>query len=76
MLDQTLLPGEVTQVTYTEWPQVVDAIRTMVVRGAPAIGVAGAMGVALAANRAAAAGGSRAEFDAEMARAISALREA
>ena len=76
MLDQTLLPGEVTQVTYTEWPQVVDAIRTMVVRGAPAIGVAGAMGVALAANRAAAAGGSRAAFDAEMARAIPALREA
>lgn len=38
-------------VRLTAWPEVVDAIRTMVVRGAPAIGVAGAMGVALAALR-------------------------
>ncbi len=51
MLDQTRLPGEIVTVTLTEWPQVVEAIRTMVVRGAPAIGVAGAMGVALAAQR-------------------------
>lgn len=76
MLDQTLLPGEVTHVTLTEWPEVVDAIRTMVVRGAPAIGVAGAMGVALAADRAVASSVSRGQFDAEMARAIPALRAA
>lgn len=76
MLDQTRLPGEVTHVTLTEWPEVVDAIRTMVIRGAPAIGVAGAMGVALAAHRAASLAGSRADFDAELSRAIPALREA
>jgi methylthioribose-1-phosphate isomerase len=50
MLDQTRLPGELVSVTLTRWPQVVDAIKTMVVRGAPAIGIAGAMGVALAAH--------------------------
>ena len=53
MLDQTRLPGEVVTVSLRSWPEVVDAIRTMVVRGAPAIGVAGAMGVALAARTAA-----------------------
>lgn len=51
MLDQTRLPGEVASVTLRSWPEVVDAIKTMVVRGAPAIGVAAAMGVALAAQR-------------------------
>lgn len=50
LLDQTRLPGEVAWVRLTAWPEVVEAIRTMVVRGAPAIGVAGAMGVALAAQ--------------------------
>jgi methylthioribose-1-phosphate isomerase len=49
MLDQTRLPGEVVTVTLRSWTEVVDAIKTMVIRGAPAIGVAGAMGVALAA---------------------------
>jgi methylthioribose-1-phosphate isomerase len=52
LLDQTRLPSETTWVTLTGWPQVVEAIRTMVVRGAPAIGIAGAMGVALAARTA------------------------
>jgi methylthioribose-1-phosphate isomerase len=51
MIDQTALPGRLTYRTYTEWQGVADAIRTMVVRGAPAIGVAAAMGVALAAHR-------------------------
>ena len=49
MLDQTRLPGEVRYRELTRWQEVVDAIRGMVVRGAPAIGIAGAMGVALAA---------------------------
>ncbi len=49
MLDQTRLPGERVTVRLTDWREVVEAIRTMVVRGAPAIGIAGAMGVALAA---------------------------
>ncbi len=51
MLDQTRLPAERVTVTYTDWREVDGAIRDMVVRGAPAIGVAGAMGVALAAQR-------------------------
>ena len=76
MLDQTRLPGEVTHIRYDGWSGVVDGIKTMVVRGAPAIGVAGAMGVALAAHNAAVGTDSRAAFDAEMARAIPALREA
>src|SRR6201982_1592877 len=46
-LDQTKLPTEESYVTATTYQQVADAIRTMVVRGAPAIGVAGGMGIAL-----------------------------
>jgi len=46
-LDQTKLPTEETYVTCTTYQQVADAIRNMVVRGAPAIGVAAAMGIAL-----------------------------
>ena len=73
MLDQTRLPSETITVTLRAWPEVVDAIRTMVVRGAPAIGVAGAMGVALAAQR-----GPRdlAGLSDELARAGQALRSA
>jgi methylthioribose-1-phosphate isomerase len=47
-IDQTKLPTEETYVTCTTHEQVADVIRTMVVRGAPAIGVAAAMGIALA----------------------------
>jgi len=47
MIDQTLLPVTLSFVECTTVPQIVDAIKTMKVRGAPAIGVAGAMGVAL-----------------------------
>ena len=46
-LDQTKLPTEEIYVTATTYQQVADAIRTMIVRGAPAIGVAAAMGIAL-----------------------------
>jgi len=46
-IDQTKLPTEETYVTCKSYEQVADAIRTMVVRGAPAIGVAAAMGIAL-----------------------------
>jgi len=74
MLDQTRLPGEVVTVRLRDWPEVVGAIRRMVVRGAPAIGVAGAMGVALAAGRA--SGGDLASAKAEVARAAAALRGA
>ena len=49
MIDQTKLPNTLEYVTYTDYNQVVDAIHNLVVRGAPAIGVSGAFGLALAA---------------------------
>jgi len=51
-LDQTKLPTEETFVNCRTYEEVADAIRTMVVRGAPAIGVAAAMGVALGVKNA------------------------
>ena len=49
MIDQTKLPNILEYVTYTDYNQIADAIRNLVVRGAPAIGVSGAFGLALAA---------------------------
>ena len=49
MIDQTRLPREVAFVTCRSYVEVADAIRNMIIRGAPAIGVAAAMGVALGA---------------------------
>jgi len=46
-IDQTKLPTEELYVTCKDYEEVADAIRTMIVRGAPAIGVAAAMGIAL-----------------------------
>src|SRR5947209_20148099 len=46
-IDQTKLPTEETYVTCRTYQQVADVIRNMIVRGAPAIGVAAAMGIAL-----------------------------
>jgi methylthioribose-1-phosphate isomerase len=51
LLDQRLLPEEIVEVRCGSSAEVADAIRTMVVRGAPAIGVAAAYGLALAASR-------------------------
>ena len=48
MIDQTKLPNTLEFVTYSDFNQVAEAIRTLVVRGAPAIGVSGAFGLALA----------------------------
>jgi methylthioribose-1-phosphate isomerase len=50
-LDQRLLPLEEVDVDCFSAAEVADAIRTMVVRGAPAIGIAAAYGYALAAER-------------------------
>jgi methylthioribose-1-phosphate isomerase len=47
MLDQRRLPAEEISYTYTDYREVAKAIREMIIRGAPAIGVAAAMGVAL-----------------------------
>jgi methylthioribose-1-phosphate isomerase len=49
MLDQRRLPTEAVTIAFTDWRGVVDAIKTLAIRGAPALGIAGAMGVALAA---------------------------
>ena len=49
-IDQTKLPTEEVFVTCRNYEEVADAIRTMIVRGAPAIGVAAAMGVAIGAR--------------------------
>jgi methylthioribose-1-phosphate isomerase len=49
MIDQTKLPNELVYVTYTNYQDVAIAIRDLIVRGAPAIGVSGAFGLALAA---------------------------
>jgi methylthioribose-1-phosphate isomerase len=51
LLDQRKLPREVVWVTCSDAGEVARAIRDMVVRGAPAIGVAAAFGIALAALR-------------------------
>ena len=57
MIDQTRLPKEEVYVTCRDYREVAEAIRSMVIRGAPAIGVAAAMGVALGVLR------GDAEFD-------------
>ena len=48
MIDQTKLPNQLIFVEYDDYNQIADAIRTLIVRGAPAIGVSGAFGLALA----------------------------
>ena len=68
MIDQRRLPLEEIYLTFTTPEEVAQAIRTMVIRGAPAIGVAAAMGLALGAVEAARAGtgaeGFQRRFDA------------
>jgi len=62
MIDQTRLPAEELYVTCRNYQEVADAIRTMIIRGAPAIGVAAAMGVAIGVAQA-----NPAQLDAELA---------
>ena len=54
MIDQTLLPSQTVFVTCTDYLEVANAIKTMIIRGAPAIGVAAAMGVAIGVQKSAA----------------------
>ena len=51
LLDQRILPVEETWLEYTDYRAVAEAIRSMVVRGAPAIGVTAAFGAALGARQ-------------------------
>src|SRR6266403_2111738 len=67
LLDQTLLPGRELEREYARWEDVAEAIRALVVRGAPAIGVAAAFGVALAARQSAAPTGEALLADLETA---------
>ena len=59
MIDQTRLPNEELYVTCRSYQEVANAIKTMIIRGAPAIGVAAAMGIALGVQQ---AGDIHAEF--------------
>jgi methylthioribose-1-phosphate isomerase len=63
-IDQTKLPTDETYVTCASYQEVADAIRNMIVRGAPAIGVAAALGIALGINN------SRAESADELKREL------
>jgi len=74
-IDQTKLPTEETYVTCKSYQQVADVIRNMVVRGAPAIGVAAAMGVALGVktSKAETVGDLKEDFD-QICEAIRATR--
>src|SRR6185436_18149454 len=51
LIDQILLPERFEYRYYDNWPDVVEAIRSMVVRGAPAIGCTAGLGMALAARQ-------------------------
>ena len=80
MIDQQRLPQEFVILEYRDYRGVADAIKTMKIRGAPAIGAAAALGLALAAVQSSAH--SRSELLAEFSRAAdvlalqAALREA
>ena len=76
LIDQTLLPHRVEVHRVTELPELIDDIQRLAVRGAPALGVAGALGVALIAAGVDAANGDE-ELDAdEVRRQAALLREA
>lgn len=65
IIDQTRLPGELTMLRIDTVDAMIDAIKRLAVRGAPAIGVAGALGVAIASLRADAEGHDRAAVHAD-----------
>ena len=69
LLDQTRLPAEERWLAYTDYREVAKAIRTMVVRGAPAIGIAAAYATVLAAQENA----CKADFPAAMSQAKAVL---
>ena len=66
MVDQTVIPYEFKYVDITTGEAMFNAIKTMIVRGAPAIGIAGAQGVVLFAQELAAAGLNREKFVSEL----------
>jgi methylthioribose-1-phosphate isomerase len=70
MIDQTKLPNKLVYVKYKDYRDVANAIKTLVVRGAPAIGVSGAFGLALAALQSKAKTKEKLLVDLEKARKI------
>ena len=48
IIDQTKLPAELNYLVLDDYPQVIEAINTLKIRGAPAIGIAAAYGIAMA----------------------------
>ncbi len=79
MIDQTQLPYREAYACAADWQQVVDAIRRLVVRGAPAIGIAGAAALALRAAELCAPGAAlpdAAAYRAELASAAQAIAAA
>ena len=70
MIEQTKLPNELIFVEYDDFNQVANAIKTLIVRGAPAIGVSGAFGLGLAALQSQAASKEELLSDLEEARKI------
>src|SRR5438105_1957459 len=63
MLDQRILPNEEKYLMLRSYEEVADAIKKMVVRGAPAIGVSAAMGLALGASQSVSTAVADLEFD-------------
>ena len=72
IVDQTALPHEVRHLTISDVDELVDAIRRMAVRGAPALGAAGALGVVVALQQGRAKGWN----DDELADAVARVRSA
>lgn len=72
LLDQTKLPHELSQLHINNHEELIDAIKRLAIRGAPALGVAGAMGVALIMRNAKRAGWNNGQRD----QAIADLRSA
>ena len=70
MIDQTILPKEFKLVDIKTCEEMYDAIKTMIVRGAPAIGIAGAHGVALAAIEAKKSVKNREDFETSLTKVI------
>ena len=76
LIDQTLLPHQVEVHRVTELPELIDDIKRLAVRGAPALGVAGALGVALIAASVQRSGGDEELDTVEVRRQAALLREA
>lgn len=76
MIDQRALPGELAWIRTDDWRQVVDAVKELAVRGAPAIGVAGAAAVMLAAFELAGEGPTPALFAARLRKVAREVAEA